>query len=224
MNRKAHWDRVYATKRPTELSWYQAEPARSLALLRQAQAGPGTALIDIGGGDSTLVDAVVAQHLGRVTVLDISAAGLARARHRLGARADEVTWIEADVTRVELPAQAFDVWHDRAAFHFLTQAGDRSRYVANAATALRAGGTLLIATFAPTGPRAAAGSTSCATAPRAWPGRSERRSCSSRALPTCTARPAEPSSASPTPSCGAVDSSRTCVDLGSTPVAASPCD
>ena len=105
---------------------------------------------------------MVAEHLGRVTVLDISAAALARACERLGARAGEVTWIEADVTGVELPAQTFDVWHDCAAFHFHTEAEDRSRYVANAA-ALRPGGTLLIATFAPDGPRGAAGSMSRAT-------------------------------------------------------------
>jgi ubiquinone/menaquinone biosynthesis C-methylase UbiE len=148
---------VYATKQPTEVSWYQAEPVRSLELLRQAGASSETALIDIGGGDSTLVDAVVSEHLGRVTVLDISAAALVRARERLGARASEVTWIKADVTRVELPAQTFDVWHDRAVFHFLTQAEDRARYVATAAAALRPGGTLLIATFAPDGPMRCSG-------------------------------------------------------------------
>ena len=152
MDRKAHWEDVYATKQPTEVSWYQAVPTRSLELLRQAGAGPETTLIDVGGGDSTLVDAVVAERLGRVTVLDISGAALARARERLGARAGEVTWIEADVTRVELPARAFDIWHDRAVFHFLTRAEDRARYAATAAAALRPGGTLVVATFAPEGP------------------------------------------------------------------------
>lgn len=157
MDRKAHWEGVYTTKQLTEVSWYQAVPARSLELLRRAGAGPETTLVDIGGGDSTLVDAVLSEHLGRVTVLDISAAALARARERLGARAGEVTWIEADVTRVELPTRSFDVWHDRAAFHFLTQAEDRARYVARAAAALRPGGTLIIATFAPDGPTRCSG-------------------------------------------------------------------
>jgi SAM-dependent methyltransferase len=148
---------VYATTRPTEVSWHQPSPTRSLELLRRAQAGPETSIIDIGGGDSTLVDAVLGAQLGRVTVLDISAAALARARERLGPRASEVTWIEGDVTGVELPPQAFDVWHDRAVFHFLTQAEDRARYVASAAAALRPGGTLIIATFAPGGPARCSG-------------------------------------------------------------------
>ena len=152
MDRKAHWERVYTTRQSTEVSWYQAEPTRSLELLREAGAGPETAIIDIGGGDSTLVDAVVAGHLGRLTVLDISGAALARARARLGERAGEVTWVEADVTRAELPAHAFDVWHDRAVFHFLTEPEDRARYAALAAAAVRPGGTLLMATFAPEGP------------------------------------------------------------------------
>ncbi len=148
---------MYTTKQPTEVSWYQAEPTRSLALLREFGAGPDPTIVDIGGGDSTFVDAVVLARLGRVTVLDISGAALARARKRLGTRADEVTWVEADVTDAALPARAFDVWHDRAVFHFLTQAADRVRYVAAAAAALRPGGTLLIATFAPDGPSRCSG-------------------------------------------------------------------
>lgn len=157
MERKSHWEGVYASRQPTEVSWYQAEPTRSLQLLRDAGAGPDTAVIDIGGGDSTFVDGVLAAQLGRVTVLDISGAALSRAQARLGARASEVSWIEADVTRVQLPAQAFDVWHDRAVFHFLTRAEDRARYVATAAAALRPGGTLLISTFALEGPTRCSG-------------------------------------------------------------------
>ena len=157
MDRREHWDGVYTTKQPTEVSWYQAEPARSLELLAEAGAGPDTAIVDVGGGDSTLVDAVLARGLGRVTVLDISGAALARARARLGARAGEVAWVEADVTRAELPAHAFDVWHDRAVFHFLTERDDRARYAAVAAAAVRPGGTLLMATFALDGPTRCSG-------------------------------------------------------------------
>ncbi|HEX5818173.1 MAG TPA: class I SAM-dependent methyltransferase [Gemmatimonadales bacterium] len=157
MERKTHWEGVYTSRLTTEVSWYQAEPTRSLELLRAAGAGPDTAVIDIGGGDSTFVDAVLAARLGRVTVLDISGSALARAQARLGARAREVAWIESDVTRAELPAHAFDVWHDRAVFHFLTRAEDRARYVAIAAAALRPGGTLLISTFAPEGPARCSG-------------------------------------------------------------------
>lgn len=157
MDRRAHWDAVYTTKRSDEVSWYQAQPTRSLELLRAAGAGPDTRVIDVGGGDSTLVDAVVAERLGRMTVLDVSAAALARARARLGERAGEVDWIEADVTRARLPEHAYDVWHDRAAFHFLTDAEDRARYAALAARALRPGGTLIVATFAADGPTRCSG-------------------------------------------------------------------
>lgn len=152
MENQAHWDKVFSTRKSTEVSWYQAMPVRSLELLRQAGANPSTGIIDVGGGDSTLVDAVVSGQLGHITVLDISASALQRARLRLGSQASEVTWLHADVTRVNLPANAFDVWHDRAAFHFLTTPADRARYVATAKVSLRPGGMLLIATFAADGP------------------------------------------------------------------------
>lgn len=157
MNRKAHWEGVYSSTLTTDVSWYQAEPTYALQLLRAAGAGPSTAIIDVGGGDSTLVDAVLAEGLGRMTVLDLSGAALARARARIGPRADEVTWMEADVTRVVLPPDAFDIWHDRAVFHFLTAPDDRARYAAAAAMALRSGGTALVATFAPDGPTRCSG-------------------------------------------------------------------
>jgi SAM-dependent methyltransferase len=157
VNRKAHWEGVYTTKAPNEVSWYQVEPDLSLALLREAGAGPSTAIIDVGGGDSTLTGAVLAEGLGRMTVLDLSGAALARARAQLGSRADDVTWIEADVTDVALPPQAFDVWHDRAVFHFLTAPQDRARYAATAASAVRSGGTVLMATFALDGPTRCSG-------------------------------------------------------------------
>jgi SAM-dependent methyltransferase len=157
VDRKAHWDGVYTTKASDAVSWYQAEPSLSLALLREAGTGPRSAVLDVGGGDSRLVDAVLAQGLGRMTVLDLSGAALARARARLGARAAEVDWLEADVTHDELPARAFDVWHDRAVFHFLTAPEDRARYAAAAAAALRPGGTAILTTFAPDGPTRCSG-------------------------------------------------------------------
>ena len=103
MDRREHWERVYTTKQPHEVSWFQPTPARSLELLREAGAGPGTTIIDIGAGDSTLVDAVITDRLGTITVLDISGAALARARERLGERSRDVTWVEGDVTSVALP-------------------------------------------------------------------------------------------------------------------------
>ena len=157
MKRKLHWEHVYETKRPDEVSWFQPQPVRSLERLDAAGVTPGAAVIDVGGGDSTLVDALLGRGFRHLTVLDVSAAALSRARSRLGDRAAGVEWIETDVTSAELPADAYDVWHDRAVFHFLTDPGDRSRYVALAARAVRPGGTLIIATFAPDGPARCSG-------------------------------------------------------------------
>lgn len=157
MDRKAHWEGLYATKSSAEMSWFQSFPARSLELLVEAGVGPASSIIDVGGGDSTLVDALTERHLGDVTVLDLSSAALARAQTRLGPRAAAVMWIEADITRAELPSDTYDVWHDRAVFHFLTDPDDRQRYVTKAADALRPGGTLLMATFAPDGPTRCSG-------------------------------------------------------------------
>ena len=153
MSSKAHWEAVFQSKSPGELSWYQPKLTRSLELLDQLGIGPASAIIDVGSGVSTLVDALLERGVGTVTVLDISGAALAQAKARLGVRAASVSWIEGDVTQVELGAGAsYDFWHDRAVFHFLTGADERQRYVAAAARALRPGGAALIATFAPHGP------------------------------------------------------------------------
>ena len=157
MDRKAHWEQVYASKRPDEVSWFQPTPTRSLALIEELGLPRSTRVIDVGGGDSTLVDALLERGFDRVTVLDLSGAALARAQLRLGERAAFATWIEGDVTRVQLEEGAFDLWHDRAVFHFLTDAGDRARYAALAARALAPGGTAIIATFAPDGPQRCSG-------------------------------------------------------------------
>lgn len=152
MDSKVHWEAIYATKRQAEMSWYQPFPARSIELLLRAGAGRKSAVIDVGGGDSTFVDALLEREFRDITVLDISSRAIERARARLGARADHVTWIEGDVRFADLPALAYDVWHDRAVFHFLTEPNDRTRYVAQVSRALRHGGTLIIATFALEGP------------------------------------------------------------------------
>ncbi|MDQ2768733.1 MAG: class I SAM-dependent methyltransferase [Gemmatimonadota bacterium] len=157
MTNEAHWEKVFATKEASEMSWYQAMPIRSLELLREAGAESNTDIIDVGGGDSLLVDTILAGRLGCITVLDISGGALDRARARLGPRASEVTWLRADVTRVDLAANAFDVWHDRAVFHFLTTPDERARYVAAAKSSLRPGGFLIIATFAADGPTTCSG-------------------------------------------------------------------
>jgi ubiquinone/menaquinone biosynthesis C-methylase UbiE len=154
---KAHWDGVYGSKAPAELSWYQPKPTRSLELLDQLGVGPTTAVIDVGGGASTLVDALLDQHLGSITVLDISGTALELAKARLGPRNTSVKWIEADITRADLEAAAYDVWHDRAVFHFLIDGEDRRRYVAAASCALRPGGAAVIATFSRQGPSRCSG-------------------------------------------------------------------
>jgi ubiquinone/menaquinone biosynthesis C-methylase UbiE len=147
MGRKEHWDGIYTTTDPTALSWRQDTPALALEFIEQAGLGPATEIIDVGGGDATLVDSLLARGAGHVTVLDVSAVAVARAQARLGTRAREVTWIETDVTQAVLPACHFDVWHDRAVFHFLTDTQDRKRYVHVARRALKRGGHLIVATF-----------------------------------------------------------------------------
>jgi ubiquinone/menaquinone biosynthesis C-methylase UbiE len=156
-NAKAHWEAVYASKEPAQLSWYQPQPTRSLELLGQLGVGPLSAVIDVGGGASTLVDALLDQHVGKLTVLDISGSALEHAKARLGPRNTAVAWIEADITRADLEAGAYDVWHDRAVFHFLTNDEDRRRYVAAASRALQPGGAALIATFSLQGPARCSG-------------------------------------------------------------------
>lgn len=157
MDRKTHWETVYATKRSDEVSWYQQVPVRSIELIEKARFVADAAVVDVGGGDSTLVDALLDRGYRMPTILDISGAALERARKRLGARAALATWIEADITRAEPPAAAYDVWHDRAVFHFLTRAEDRAGYAHHAARAVRPGGIVIIATYAPHGPTKCSG-------------------------------------------------------------------
>jgi SAM-dependent methyltransferase len=149
--RQAHWAEVYATKAETEVSWFEATPAVSVALIRATGAARDAAIIDVGGGAARLADALLRDGYTAVTVLDVSEPALAAARARLGDRASSVTWIAADVTTWQ-PSATFDVWHDRAAFHFLTEAADQTAYVARVRQALRVGGHLIIGTFAPDGP------------------------------------------------------------------------
>lgn len=156
MNRKRHWEQVYHDKSPQEVSWYQAQPVLSLDMIRRAAAGRTPSLIDIGGGASRLVDDLVGQGYADLAVLDISGRALDLARARLGSQANRVRWIEADVTSFE-PDRTWEIWHDRAAFHFLTQAEDRKRYLAALQQALAAGGTVILAAFAQDGPKKCSG-------------------------------------------------------------------
>jgi len=155
-DRQAHWENVYATKAETEVSWVQQSPAQSSELIELVGATQNSAIVDIGGGASRLVDWLVGQGYADVTVLDLSAAALAAAQGRLGENARRVHWIDADVMTWE-PARTYDVWHDRAAFHFLTDGQDQAAYVATLKRSLRVGGHAIIGTFAPDGPERCSG-------------------------------------------------------------------
>jgi SAM-dependent methyltransferase len=151
----AHWDRVYGAREEAALTWFEEVPARSLALIR-THARPGEGVIDVGGGASRLVDHLLADGIGPVTVLDLSGAALAASRDRLGAVANRVDWRVGDVTRF-VPDRTWGVWHDRAVFHFLTDPEARSAYGRAMAAAVVPGGIAIIATFSPDGPETCSG-------------------------------------------------------------------
>lgn len=151
-DRKRHWEDVYSTKGETGLSWYQSEPRLSLELIRAVAPAAGGRIIDVGGGASLLVDRLLDLLFERIVVLDISETALEAARSRLGKRAERVEWIAADVTEIR-DVGTFDVWHDRAVFHFLTDAADRRKYVDLARQTLPESGHLIIASFADDGPK-----------------------------------------------------------------------
>jgi SAM-dependent methyltransferase len=152
MDAKSHWENVYQRKSESEVSWYRTHLERSLELIRSTGVGRDGAIIDVGGGASTLVDDLLAGGYTDVTVLDLSATALARAKARLGQWAQRATWLEGDITRIGLPGQRYDVWHDRAVFHFLTDPRDRQQYVKQVLHALKPGGYVIVATFGPEGP------------------------------------------------------------------------
>jgi SAM-dependent methyltransferase len=155
-SRQSHWENVYSTKGEKEVSWFQENPAPSLALMAEIGVVPSSAIIDIGGGAARLVDHLIEDGFHDVTVLDLSAAALEATKARLGERADKAHWLVADATTWQ-PPRAYDVWHDRAAFHFLTEARDRDAYLERLRQALKIGGHAIIATFALDGPEKCSG-------------------------------------------------------------------
>lgn len=157
MTTKAHWESVYQTKAVDEVSWFRPHLEVSLTLIAQATPDIVSAVIDVGGGEATLVDDLVARGYGDVTVLDISQAAIDIAKGRLGPSGASVHWITGDITAVELEAARYDVWHDRAVFHFLTSAEDRAAYVRQVARAVRVGGHVIVATFGLDGPEKCSG-------------------------------------------------------------------
>jgi ubiquinone/menaquinone biosynthesis C-methylase UbiE len=154
---KQHWDNVYSTKAADAVSWHQIRADRSLQLIETSGVAKSASIIDVGGGASTLPGDLLAAGYSHLTVLDWSSVALAAAREKLGAQASAVQWLEADITKASLPAAVYDIWHDRAVFHFLTSAEDRSAYVRTVLHALKPGGHLIIATFASDGPTRCSG-------------------------------------------------------------------
>mgnify|MGYP001445130799 CR=1 FL=1 len=155
-DRHAHWENVYQTKGERDVSWFQDRPEISLDLIQATGVHADAAIVDIGGGASHLADALLDAGFGNVTVLDLSEHALATSKARLGARDAKVKWIAADVTAWE-PPETYDVWHDRAAFHFLIEPKDRAAYAARLLRAVRAGGHAIIGTFALDGPERCSG-------------------------------------------------------------------
>jgi SAM-dependent methyltransferase len=156
-DRRSHWETVWTTKSPEAVSWFQDDPAPSLAMIAAAGLRRDAAIIDVGGGASVLVDRLLERGFHHVAVLDVSGAALQVAAERLGPLGDDVHWIEADVTAWSPVPDLFDLWHDRAVLHFLTDPAEQAAYVAVLKRALGPGGTVILATFAPDGPEKCSG-------------------------------------------------------------------
>jgi len=157
MDTKTHWEKVYKTKAPDAVSWYRPHLETSLTLIERAADGLQASIIDVGGGESTLADDLLARGYQNITVLDISEAAIDVCKNRMGAAAGRIHWLVADVTRTELNNSAYDVWHDRAVFHFLTEAEQRAAYVRNVARSVKRDGHVIVSTFGPEGPMKCSG-------------------------------------------------------------------
>src|SRR5207245_4252854 len=152
MDAKNHWEKIYSTKAPDAVSWYRAHLETSLALIERA-AGPHSAcIIDVGGGESTLVDDLLARGYHNITVLDISQTAIDVTKKRLTSASQNIRWLVGDVSTADLESHTYDVWHDRAVFHFLTAVDARTAYVRQVAKAVRPGGHVIVSTFVPEGP------------------------------------------------------------------------
>lgn len=157
MEPKSHWESVYQTKSPEAVSWYAPHLKTSLAYIQRTGLPFTASIIDVGGGEATLVDDLLDANYQHVSVLDISAKALEVSQQRLGPRADKVGWMAADVLTFPFERASFDVWHDRAVFHFLTNENERQQYVRQALRALRPGGYAIVGTFGPDGPQQCSG-------------------------------------------------------------------
>jgi 2-polyprenyl-3-methyl-5-hydroxy-6-metoxy-1,4-benzoquinol methylase len=157
MPSKSHWNNIYSTKPADAVSWFQEHASQSLGMIHDTEIPLSASIIDVGGGASTLVDDLLANGYANLTVLDLSAAALAATKLRLGAAGHAVHWLEADITKATLPADTYDLWHDRAVFHFLTSADDRRAYVTAVLRTVKPEGHVIVATFAEDGPTQCSG-------------------------------------------------------------------
>ncbi len=157
MDTKAHWEKVYSTKAAEAVSWYCAHLDTSLALIERAATRYSSSIIDVGGGESTLVDDLLARSYENITVLDVSQTAIDVTKKRLGLTAEQIHWLVADVTDAQLERGAYDVWHDRAVFHFLTASEHRAAYVRQVGHAVKPGGHVIVSTFGPEGPTKCSG-------------------------------------------------------------------
>lgn len=157
MDMRTHWEKVYSTEAADTVSWYRPHLETSLSLVERTSVEPGSAIIDVGGGESTLADDLLSRGFQNITVLDISATAIDVCKKRLGSLADRIKWLAADITRVELEPSTYAVWHDRAVFHFLTGIEQRAAYVQNVARSVKRGGHVIVSTFGPEGPTKCSG-------------------------------------------------------------------
>ena len=157
MKTQNHWEKIYREKAPDAVSWYRPHLETSLALIERAAAVHSASIIDVGGGESTLVDDLVARGYQNITVLDVSKTAIDVTKKRLGTAAERVSWLVGDITTIHLAPKTYDVWHDRAVFHFLTTPQQRTAYVRQAAAAVRTGGHVIVSTFGPEGPTKCSG-------------------------------------------------------------------
>jgi 2-polyprenyl-3-methyl-5-hydroxy-6-metoxy-1,4-benzoquinol methylase len=157
MDTRTHWEKVYTTKAPEAVSWYRPHLETSLSLIERAAAARSASIIDVGGGESTLVDDLLVRGYKEITVLDVSQVAIELTNRRLGSAAEQVRWLVGDITEIELEPNTFDVWHDRAVFHFLTAEEQRIAYVRQVARSVKPGGHIIVSTFGPEGPTKCSG-------------------------------------------------------------------
>jgi len=157
MDAQAHWEHIYATKAATEVSWFRPHLETSLALVERVARDRSASIIDVGGGESTLVDDLIDRGYRNVTVMDISRTAIEHTKKRLGAASQQVTWLVGDITKAVLPEHSYEVWHDRAVFHFLKEPMLRLSYVRQVASAVKHGGHVIVGTFGPEGPNKCSG-------------------------------------------------------------------